>query len=166
MELVPLSGEAKPASTPKVVKTKEASTGAQLETKRGSSCLGKDCANSFGSELVEKRNHKPTKGWLEIDIRTRTHLSFPNFQIGNFFNNNQPTPCFLEGCTCWFSIGDPSWVQPGWVLEMTPSAACILGMTSPSPKAARTLPSIRPSTRPCCITWVTRLVSRHQWFPS
>lgn len=55
MELVPLSGEAKPASTPKVVNTKEASTGAQLETKRGSSCLGKDCANSFGSQLVSTK---------------------------------------------------------------------------------------------------------------
>lgn len=66
MELVPLSGEAKPASTPKVVNTKEASTGAQLETKRGSSCLGKDCANSFGSELVPtKPQNQPKGSWLE-----------------------------------------------------------------------------------------------------
>lgn len=48
-----------------------------------------------------------------------------------------------------------------WVFRL--GATCILGMTSPSPKAARTLPSIRPSTRPCCITCETNPARRIDW---
>jgi len=39
---VAASGVASPARTPKVVRTKEASTGAQVETSRGSAWPGKD----------------------------------------------------------------------------------------------------------------------------